>query len=460
MKKAIIYYSRLISLLFLLFISFSCNKKSNEEVDSLLTDNKIVSKLNDSIKISVSFKTLGKIAFNVKDKYYHYYSLDFINDSKIDTTIVKKIPNIFKKQLIDYFGFESKNGLPEIYEEYFLIDSTTNELFFNFSNGRATLIRPKNENDINSIHSIFNKLDIKTKYLNKQNEIQKKILINELETQYSMSLKKANSIEKELIESYYISILQKIYPQDKKIDNYLQNVKSPFACNPFSTILFNFTKDRINSFDFNTLDETKYSKEYIHLISIGIFNFIRFENNKKNEKYKKAKDWLTKTDLYNSDSTYIKKEITSNNNLAFKKIFEKLTFSDKKNNSFEINQVVKKKSSKYYLIDFWATWCSPCIQNIKSIHNMDLPKNLETIYISLDKSKDKEKWLTKSSELNLNNSFLIIENEKNKNILKEIQLNQLPRYILVDKNFNVLDANMIKPQEGDFLKNLKSYIKE
>ncbi len=41
-----------------------------------------------------------------------------------------------------------------------------------------------------------------------------------------------------------------------------------------------------------------------------------------------------------------------------------------------------------------------------------------------------------------------------------MELNQLPRYILVDKNFNVLDANMITPQEGDFLKNLKSYIKE
>ena len=461
MKKAIIYYSRLISLLFLLFISFSCNKKNNEEVDTLLTDNKTVNKVNDSIKISVNFNSTGKIAFNVKDKYYHYYSLDFINDSKKDTTIVKKIPNIFNNQLIDYFGFEYKNGVPEIYEDYFLIESTKKELFFNFSKDRVILIYPKSENDINSIHFIFNKLDIKTKDIKIQNDIQKKKLINELETQYSISLKKANSVEKDLIESYYISILQKINPLDTKIDSYLQKkIKSPIACNPFSSILFNYTKDRINSFDFNALDETRYSKEYIHLISIGIFNFIRFENNKDNEKYKRAKDWLANTDLYNSDSTYIKKEITSSDNLALKKILEKLAFYDIKNNSLDVAQVVKNKSSKYYLIDFWATWCNPCIQNIKSIHNMDLPKNLETIYISMDKTKDREKWLTKSSELNLNNSFLIIENENNKNIIKKIQLNQLPRYILVDKNFNILDINMITPQEGEFLKKLKSYIRE
>ena len=458
MNKAILYYSRLISLLFLIFIS--CNKKNKEEVDGLLSDNKIVNTLNDSIKISVNFKSEGQIAFNVKDKYHQYYCLGFINNTKKDTTIVKKIPRLFENQLIDYFGFEFKNGKSVFYEDYFLIDNTKNELFFNFSNDRVRLINSKDENNINSIHSIFNPLDLKTKNIKTLNDVQKKKLLNGLETQYLLSLKKANTVEKDLIESYYISILQKIYPQDIKIDNYVQKIKSPIACNPFSSILFNYTKDRINSFDFNSLDDTKYSKEYIHLISIGIFNFLRFENNKDNEKYKQAKDWLIKTDLYKGDSTYIKKEITPNNNLALSKILKKLAFSDKVNNSLEITQVIKNKSSKYYLIDFWATWCNPCIQNIKSIHNMDLPKNLETIYISMDKAKDKEKWLNKSSELNLNNSYLIIENENNKNIIKEIQLNQLPRYILVDKNFNILDANMITPQEGDFLKNLKSYIKD
>lgn len=332
-------------------------------------------------------------------------------------------------------------------------------MFFNFSNDKVILISPK-DNSINSIHSSFNKLDLKTKNVKTFSDVQKKKLLYELEILYSASLGKASSTEKDLIQTYYISILQKISPQDKKIDNYLKSVKSPFACNPFSSILFNYTKGRISSIDFNKLNETEYSKEYIHLISIGIFNFLRFKNNKNNEKYKKAKDWLIHTDLYVNDSTYIKKEITPNNNQVFKKVLEKLAFSDKKNNIYNLTQVIDNNSSKYYLIDFWATWCKPCIQNIKSIHNMDLPKNVETIYVSMDKAKDREKWLSKSSELKLNNSYLIIENQINKNIIKEIQLNQLPRYILVDKNFNILDINMITPQEGDFLKNLKSYIKE
>ncbi|NHN26680.1 hypothetical protein FIA58_013425 [Flavobacterium jejuense] len=448
-------------MLFLIFISFSCNKKGNKEVEGLLSNNlKATNEINDSIIISVNFKSEGKIAFNIKDKYHQYYFLGFINNSQKDTTIVKKIPRIFKNQLIDYFGFENKNGKPEFFENYFLIDSTKNEILFNYSNEKATLISHKDKNDINSIHSIYNKLDVKIKNSGKLNEDQKKKLYSELEMLYTSSLEKASKIEKELIKTYYISILQKIYPQDKRIDDFMKNIKSPMACNPFSSILFNYTDDRIEMFNFSKLNETNYTKEYIDILSIGIFNFLRFEGNKGNEKYKLAKDWLIKTDLYSNDSIYIKNEITPKDSLILKQKLEKLTFIDVKDNPYGIRQVVKNKTSKYYLIDFWTTWCSPCIQNIKSIHKMDLPKNLSIIYISMDKGKDKGKWSAKSEELNLNNSFLFVENESNKNIINEIELNQLPRYILIDKDFNMLNTNMITPQEGDFLKELKSYIKE
>lgn len=102
MKKAIFYYSRLISLLFLIFISFSCNKKNRTEIDGLLTENKTENKINDSIMLSVNFKSEGQIAFNIKDKYHQYYCLGFVNNSKRDTTIIKKIPRFFNNQLIDY----------------------------------------------------------------------------------------------------------------------------------------------------------------------------------------------------------------------------------------------------------------------------------------------------------------------------------------------------------------------
>jgi len=179
---------------------------------------------------------------------------------------------------------------------------------------------------------------------------------------------------------------------------------------------------------------------------------------------KKTKDfdllnWLKKTRYYIKNKIEIERKLGENLALEQLTVLKKFSLYDSNYYKTELVSILNSKKSKFYLIDFWATWCAPCILNIKTMHGMDLPKELEVINISMDKTIDKDKWIIRSNELILNNSYLFVENEYNKKVIHDIKLNQLPRYILIDKNFNVLNFNMITPQEGDFLQEIKNSIK-
>lgn len=56
---------------------------------------------------------------------------------------------------------------------------------------------------------------------------------------------------------------------------------------------------------------------------------------------------------------------------------EKITKSDFKN--------------KYLILDFWATWCQPCVQKRPALEaiSRNYPNNIEIVSISLDKEKEK-----------------------------------------------------------------------
>ena len=112
-----------------------------------------------------------------------------------------------------------------------------------------------------------------------------------------------------------------------------------------------------------------------------------------------------------------------------KKKIEKVEFFNSKNKKVNLNDY----KSKLVIINFWATWCAPCKEEMPHLDKLKSKSKFQDIEILPINIADEE--LTKSEtffkELNINN--LEIFYGSSLELAKKFKLRGIPTTILIDK---------------------------
>jgi thiol-disulfide isomerase/thioredoxin len=111
----------------------------------------------------------------------------------------------------------------------------------------------------------------------------------------------------------------------------------------------------------------------------------------------------------------------------------------------------KSFKGNYVLIDFWASWCKPCIEDIPYLRKLvEEFKNDSIQFISVSVDTDGKKW--KKAILNNNMNWLQASELTGFHGLVPTYCKIIvgvPQYVLVDKNGVIINSNTPRPDDPE-----------
>lgn len=129
-----------------------------------------------------------------------------------------------------------------------------------------------------------------------------------------------------------------------------------------------------------------------------------------------------------------------------------VVFSNMKDESITSSDYFK---DKFIYLDFWATWCKPCVREIPDLVQLENEYHDQNItFISLSVDADKPVWKNYVTKRDLVGVQFWLD-AKNKKIYDEaFNITMIPRFVLIDDKGNIINANAPRPSSGKEIRKL------
>jgi peroxiredoxin len=143
---------------------------------------------------------------------------------------------------------------------------------------------------------------------------------------------------------------------------------------------------------------------------------------------------------------------------------EKAIILDDTTQTFAV--ILKRFAGKPLLLDVWATWCSPCVYEFQFKDRVDAYRDqeqIEVLYVSVDRLKDKERWRRSINFNKLSGYHILADSAFQEEMWKILggEKGAIPRYVLFDRKGKMTKLYGARPSlEKLFKKEVEAVLKE
>lgn len=144
----------------------------------------------------------------------------------------------------------------------------------------------------------------------------------------------------------------------------------------------------------------------------------------------------------------VKDVVTQKNKLAAGNLAPDFTLKNTNNEKVYLSDF----RGKVVFLEFWATWCKPCIHEIPYLEELaDYFTNKDVVFIKVAIDIDVEGWKNFVKTRNLQGINLIAPEHTRSQVSKDYLLDGVPYYFIIDKEGKFLSSPAPSPHQKDLI---------